>query len=341
MDSRRPGESRAIRVRMRDSVVGRRRWHRLYKGVAKASWWRDRATNLMTNCRARRGGACGRRRHDSVSSCVTSWRRVARSESRTAISDARTADRASSRFATLAHAIRRTTAVTPKRRSRRSSSGPRGRRGPGAHASSVARTPWLACGGPCRGNRPGPRRRWSSARRWPRGFEIHRRSGSTTGSGRGRESGPGADRRAGCPAVRPPANGCRRAMADAGRTLLSHGRTVCMSEGAYQVYEEALHEQRSRNEARRIRTRVDEARRSPHSAAIRWPFDYFRMPLTPGLVKAGPLSRFDSAEIPQRSCSSTTVLPSLQKKSRPCSPAVPARNSGPQPPPDASGRASW
>ena len=31
-------------------------------------------------------------------------------------------------------------------------------RGPGAHASSVARTPWLACGGPCRGNRPGPAR---------------------------------------------------------------------------------------------------------------------------------------------------------------------------------------
>ena len=55
-----------------------------------------------------------------------------------------------------------------------------------------------------------------------------------------------------------------------------------MSEGAYQVYEEALHEQPSRNEARRIRTRVDEARRSPHSAAIRWPFELLRNALDAG-----------------------------------------------------------
>ena len=58
------------------------------------------------------------RRHDSVSSCVTSRRRVAPSESRTAISDARPADRASSRFAMFAHAISRTTPVTPSRSSK-------------------------------------------------------------------------------------------------------------------------------------------------------------------------------------------------------------------------------
>ena len=57
-------------------------------------------------------------RHDSVSSCVTSCRRVAPSESRTAISEARAADRASSKFAMLAHAISRTTPVTPRRRNR-------------------------------------------------------------------------------------------------------------------------------------------------------------------------------------------------------------------------------
>ena len=55
-----------------------------------------------------------------------------------------------------------------------------------------------------------------------------------------------------------------------------------MSEKAYKIYEEALHEQHSRNEARRIRTRVDEARRSPHSAAIRWPFELLQNALDAG-----------------------------------------------------------
>ena len=55
-----------------------------------------------------------------------------------------------------------------------------------------------------------------------------------------------------------------------------------MSETAYRVYEEALREQHSRTLARRIRTRVDQARRSPHSAAIRWPFELLQNALDAG-----------------------------------------------------------
>ena len=55
-----------------------------------------------------------------------------------------------------------------------------------------------------------------------------------------------------------------------------------MSEKAYQIYEEALNEQRSRNQARRIRMRVDHARRSPHSASIRWPFELLQNALDAG-----------------------------------------------------------
>ena len=58
------------------------------------------------------------RRHDSVSSCASRCRRDAPAASRTAISDVRAAERASSRFAILAHAIRRTTAVTTSSRNR-------------------------------------------------------------------------------------------------------------------------------------------------------------------------------------------------------------------------------
>src|SRR5262245_47825279 len=58
-----------------------------------------------------------------------------------------------------------------------------------------------------------------------------------------------------------------------------------MSDQAFEVYERALKEQHSRNEARRIRTRVNEARRSPHTAGIRWPFE-----LLQNALDAGPRS---------------------------------------------------
>ena len=46
-----------------------------------------------------------------------------------------------------------------------------------------------------------------------------------------------------------------------------------MSEAAVKIYEETLKDQHSRNEARRIRARVTEARRSIASAGMRWPFE--------------------------------------------------------------------
>ena len=46
-----------------------------------------------------------------------------------------------------------------------------------------------------------------------------------------------------------------------------------MSEEAVKIYEETLREQHSRNEARRIKTEVDEARGSIASAGFRWPFE--------------------------------------------------------------------
>ena len=46
-----------------------------------------------------------------------------------------------------------------------------------------------------------------------------------------------------------------------------------MSEAAVKIYEETLKEQHSRNEARRIRARVAEARGSISSAGMRWPFE--------------------------------------------------------------------
>ena len=55
-----------------------------------------------------------------------------------------------------------------------------------------------------------------------------------------------------------------------------------MSEKAYQVYEDALNEQHSRNQARRILMRVDHARQSPHSARIRWPFELLQNALDAG-----------------------------------------------------------
>ena len=55
-----------------------------------------------------------------------------------------------------------------------------------------------------------------------------------------------------------------------------------MSETAYQIYEEALNEQHSRSLARRIRMRVDQARRGPHAASVRWPFELLQNALDAG-----------------------------------------------------------
>ncbi len=58
-----------------------------------------------------------------------------------------------------------------------------------------------------------------------------------------------------------------------------------MTEAALRIYKDALDAQHSRNEARRIRTRVNEARQNPHPAAIRWPFE-----LLQNALDAGPSS---------------------------------------------------
>ena len=55
-----------------------------------------------------------------------------------------------------------------------------------------------------------------------------------------------------------------------------------MSDTAYQSYEDALNEQHSRNQARRIRTLVHQACQSPHSARIRWPFELLQNALDAG-----------------------------------------------------------
>ncbi|MCY3766795.1 MAG: ATP-binding protein [Gemmatimonadetes bacterium] len=75
-----------------------------------------------------------------------------------------------------------------------------------------------------------------------------------------------------------------------------------MSQEAFQIYEEALKEQHTRNEARRIRTRVDQARQSPHSASGRWPFE-----LLQNALDAGP--RADRSTVTVRlSCEPTKVV---------------------------------
>jgi hypothetical protein len=55
-----------------------------------------------------------------------------------------------------------------------------------------------------------------------------------------------------------------------------------MSDAAYQSFEQALREQHNRNEARRIRTRVSEARLSPHTAGLRWPFELLQNAIDTG-----------------------------------------------------------
>jgi hypothetical protein len=55
-----------------------------------------------------------------------------------------------------------------------------------------------------------------------------------------------------------------------------------MTQEAYELYDKALSEQHTRNEARRIRTRVNEARRNPHPASFRWPFELLQNALDSG-----------------------------------------------------------
>jgi hypothetical protein len=56
-----------------------------------------------------------------------------------------------------------------------------------------------------------------------------------------------------------------------------------VSNAAYTFYEKAEKAQHDRNEARRIRTRVSEARLSPRTAGLRWPFE-----LLQNAIDAGP-----------------------------------------------------
>jgi hypothetical protein len=55
-----------------------------------------------------------------------------------------------------------------------------------------------------------------------------------------------------------------------------------MTQEAYELYDKAQSEQHTRNEARRIRTRVNEARRNPHPASFRWPFELLQNALDSG-----------------------------------------------------------
>jgi hypothetical protein len=55
-----------------------------------------------------------------------------------------------------------------------------------------------------------------------------------------------------------------------------------MSQEAYDLFDRALSEQHARNEARRIRIRVHEARGNPHPASFRWPFELLQNALDSG-----------------------------------------------------------
>jgi hypothetical protein len=55
-----------------------------------------------------------------------------------------------------------------------------------------------------------------------------------------------------------------------------------MTQEAYHLIERDLNAQHARNEARRIRTRVHEARRNPHPAGFRWPFELLQNALDSG-----------------------------------------------------------
>ena len=55
-----------------------------------------------------------------------------------------------------------------------------------------------------------------------------------------------------------------------------------MSDEAFNLFQQALGEQHQRNEARHIRTRVHEARQTPHLAGMRWPFELLQNALDAG-----------------------------------------------------------
>ena len=55
-----------------------------------------------------------------------------------------------------------------------------------------------------------------------------------------------------------------------------------MTQEAYDLFGRALSEQHARNEARRIRIRVHEARGNPHPASFRWPFELLQIALDSG-----------------------------------------------------------
>ena len=74
-----------------------------------------------------------------------------------------------------------------------------------------------------------------------------------------------------------------------------------MSEAAFKLFEETLKAQHSRNEARRIRARVAEARRSVTSAGLRWPFE-----LLQNALDFGPRAGKSSITI-RLSCEQTKV----------------------------------
>jgi hypothetical protein len=65
-----------------------------------------------------------------------------------------------------------------------------------------------------------------------------------------------------------------------------------MTQTAFELFGRALSEQHARNEARRIRTRVHEARRNPHAASIRWPFE-----LLQNALDSGPRDGCDSVTV--------------------------------------------
>ncbi len=68
-----------------------------------------------------------------------------------------------------------------------------------------------------------------------------------------------------------------------------------MSDEALRIYEQAQRNQHNRNEARRIRTRVNEARKSPQVAGTRWPFE-----LLQNAVDAGPRPGCDTVTVALR-----------------------------------------
>jgi hypothetical protein len=75
-----------------------------------------------------------------------------------------------------------------------------------------------------------------------------------------------------------------------------------MGEAALHVYEADLRGQHNRNEARRIRSRVAEARGNPHPASVRWPFELFQ-----NALDAGPREGRSSVAVSLR-CESSKVF---------------------------------